>query len=91
MGAPVVNGDFIEEKIVNECLTEAFIEKEYSKIACDGWNNSKIGKLLGIVWHEFVTEETFNILKKYKNPTINFKLLQRFVTQKIKETKKELF
>ena len=35
--------------------------------------------------HEFITEEIWEILKKYKNPTINFQALHRFVIQRIKE------
>ena len=88
---PTLTTSYVEERIIDEVLTEAFIEKEFSKIAVDGWDNKMIPKLLGVVWHEFVTDEIWNIVKKYKNPKIDFKLLQRFCTQKIKEVKKELF
>lgn len=50
-----------------------------------------IPRLLGVVWHEFVKEEAYNFVKKYKNPTVDFKLLNVMVTDKIKETMKELF
>jgi hypothetical protein len=90
-GAPVVNGDLIEEKIVNELLTDTFIEKEYSKLSIDGWESRYIPRLLNTVWHEFIQDEIWQILKKWKNPKIDFKLLQRLVTVKIKEIKKELF
>lgn len=36
-------------------------------------------------------EESWNFIKKYKNPMINFKRLQGMVTAKIKEVKPELF
>lgn len=91
-GAPLIKGKTeIEEKIVNETLTEAFIEKEYTKLAIDGWSDKYIGRLLGTIWHEFINDEMFEILKKYKNPTIDFRLMQKQVTLRIKEVKSELF
>lgn len=89
--APILQTSYVEEKIIDELLTEAFVEKEYSKIAIDGWSSKMISKLLGVVWNEFVNDEIWNIITKYKNPKIDFKLLQRFCTQKTKEIKKDLF
>jgi hypothetical protein len=91
MGVPILETSYIEDKIVNEFLTKACVEKEYAKIAANGWESKMIPQLLGVVWHEFIIEETWNFIKKYKNPKIDYKLLQRFVTAKIKEHKKELF
>lgn len=87
----IIELEMLEEKIVNEFLTETFIEKEYSKLCIDGWSNKKIPMLLGVIWHEFIIEETWNIIKKYKNPKIDYKILQRFVTCKIKDVKKDIF
>jgi len=50
-----------------------------------------IPQLLGRVWYDFITEEIWAILKKYKNPTIDFRRLNRYVIAKIKELKQELF
>ena len=94
MGASIVNStELIEEKIVNKFCTEAFIEKEYSKIVNEkqGWRSQYIPMLLGRVFSEFIKEETWNFIKEYKNPKINFKVLNALVIQKIKETKIELF
>lgn len=90
-GSPEITLSMIEETIVEDMLTEAFIEKEYSKIAIDGWESKFIPKLLGMIWHEFITEESWNIVKKYKSPKIDYKILNRFVTAKIKRVKKDIF
>lgn len=83
---PIV-GEVIEKDIVDNFCTEQFIRKEYEKIVNDvgEWNSKMIPRLLGTVWHEFVKEETYNFVKKYKNPKIDFKILNIMVTDKIKE------
>lgn len=94
MGAPELNTKLmVEEEIVNEYVTTAFVEKEYSKIvvANDGWNSKLIPQLLGRVYYELIKEESSNFVKQFKNPTINFKTLNTLTTMKVKEIKKELF
>ena len=94
MGASIINStELIEEKIVNKFCTETFIEKEYSKIINEkeGWRSQYIPMLLGRVYSEFIKEETWNFIKEFKNPKVNFKTLNALITQKIKETKSELF
>lgn len=94
MGAPHIKGkDLLEEEIIDEFLTESFIEKTFCKVkeTCGGFNSKNIPMFLGVAYHEFVTEEIWGILKKYKNPKIDFKLLNRFLILKIKEIKADLF
>jgi hypothetical protein len=93
MGPHIVEGKkIIEDEIIDLYLTEALIEKEYQKIKNEsGWNSKMIPRLLNTIYHTFVVEELWNIIKKKKNPTINFKTLLYFSNQKIKEIKKELF
>lgn len=92
MGAPEVGQQTLEEKIAEEFVTQHLVDKVYAKIENeDGWSSKMIGKLLGVVWHDLVTEEIWEITKKYKNPKIDFKQLQRYTTQRIKELKRELF
>ena len=83
----------IEQEIVDNYCTAAFIEKEYSKILNETgeWDNRKIPMLLGRVFSELVKEETWNIIKKYKNPTINYKTLNALVINKIKTVKSDIF
>lgn len=98
MGAPLINGTaLVEEQIVRDFLTDAFIDKERWKVVWRhqqemvlfkddmGWRNEYIPEVLGRVWHEFIQEEITNILKKYKNPKVNFKLLQQLVQKRTKE------
>lgn len=81
----ITTNDGLEALIADEILTVAFVQKEKAKIDLEGWDKSKIGKLLGTIWHEFITEELWDILKKYKSPTINFKLLRGAVHTRAKK------
>ena len=85
--------DLVEEKIVDEFLTPEIIEKVYAKIANDerGWSSKYIPRLLGTVYHDFVTEELWQGVKKHKNPTINFKTLNSLVINKTKEVVPHVF
>ena len=81
--AVAVNG--IEVTIAEEFITKAYCEKELDKIkVTDGWNETMIPRLLGSIWHEFVSEEMWNVLKRHKNPIIDFGRLQRAVYERIK-------
>ena len=94
MGCAVLEAEkMIEERIVNDFCTSAFVEKEYAKIVTEkeGWQSRYIPELLGRVFSELIKEESWNFVKKYKYPKINFKTLNALVIQKIKEVKKELF
>lgn len=93
MGAPEVGGIMLEEKICEEFVTAHLVDKTHAKIVNDkgDWQSKYIGELLGRVWYDLITEETFNIIKAHKNPKIDFKTLQRFCTLRIKALKPELF
>lgn len=94
MGAPIVTGaKMVESEIVEKFCTNALIEKEYSKIVSenDGWSSKFIPRLLNTVFYSLICEETWNMLKEFKLPTIDFKLLQRLTTDKIKKEKAEIF
>lgn len=94
MGSPEFNNNILEEKIIDEFCTAEFIEKEYQKILNDNenyWSSKMIPQLLGKVWHEFIVEESWNFIKKHKNPTINYKMLNFYLIAKIKIVKLELF
>lgn len=94
MGCPIIeNKELVEVKIVDKFCTKAFIEKEFYKLKNEKemWSSKFIPELLGKIWYEFINEESFNFIKEYRFPTINYKTLQSFVTKKIKETLVELF
>ena len=82
-----VNSDNIENQIVETFVTIDLCEKEYAKIELEdgGFRNIKIPQLLDMVYYNLIKEDIYNILKKYKYPTINFKLLQRITFRKVKQ------
>lgn len=88
MGAPSVNNTLtVEERIVSDFLDDGYIQKEYEKIKNEvgGWHNRYLPRLFGVVFHEFVRDEIHFMLKKHKNPTINFKWLYQLVVRRCKE------
>lgn len=92
MGGSEHGGEAIEEKIAREFVTDHLVEKSYAKIVNeDGWSSKSIPKLLGFVWHDLITEELWDILKKDKNPKIDFAFLNRMCIQRVKEIKSDLF
>jgi hypothetical protein len=93
-GANIVDQTrLVEFEIVDKFLTESMIEKTYNKICVDndGWESKMIPRLFGECYHDIVTEEIWNILKKYKNPTINFSMLKSVMIAKIKKVMERLF
>lgn len=93
MGAPVIGGELIEEKIVRDYVNEHLVNKVHSKIVNEmgEWSSKFIPRLLSEVYYDLVTEETWNILKAYKQPRIDFKVLQMMTIKKIKDVKPSLF
>lgn len=94
MGASEITASkMIEEEIVDQFCTNALIEKEYAKIVTEkeGWKSEYIPILLSKVFHELITEESWNIIKKLKMPTINYKTLNTLVINRIKTVKSEIF
>ena len=93
MGAPKIKGKkMIEEEIAQEFVTTALIEKVYAKIENEnGFNSRSIPRLLNTVFYDVVKEDTWNFVKKHKNPIINFKTLQYFIFAEIKIKKPNLF
>ena len=93
MGPPELKGkDMVEKKITDKYVTEALIEKTIAKIQNEsGWSSKMIPRLLSTIYHDLITEESWNFVKEYKNPIINYKLLNNLVIHKIKSTKPSLF
>ena len=94
MGPSIKDGKkMVEQFIVDEYVTSEFINKVYAKIVNEenGWRSQYIPRLLNTVYYDLVNEEIWNIVKKTKNPTINFKTLSTLVTLTVKATKPELF
>ena len=93
MGAPVVGCEIVEEKIVAKYVTQSLVDKVHAKIVneMNGWSSKYIPRLLHTVYYGLVTEETWNFVKEFKSPKIDFKVLSHYTTARIKELRKELF
>ena len=102
----------VEQEIVNEFATEAWIRKEFHRVVvlvatdlgepldvADGTyetfvasNRGKIiPRTLGTLFNVFVTENAWHMVKKFKNPTIDFGKLNRLLTIRIKQVLTEVF
>ena len=83
----------VEQLIVEEFLSSAVVDKVYDKIktANEGWSSKFIPQLLNTVYYDLVREESWNFIKKFKNPTINYSMLQYISFRRVKELKSELF
>lgn len=90
---PVTEKPITEQSIVDQYVTKSLIDKTYAKIENDNaiFTRKQIPQLIETVFYELITEETWNFVKKYKNPTIDFNLLKRLTTEKIKTTLPYLF
>lgn len=93
MGGSVVSVKMVEDAIAEEFVTIHMVEKVVEKIRLEhGQFGAKhIGQLLGTVFHDLVTEEIWEAIKKHKNPKIDFKTLNHCVIARIKALKPELF
>ena len=86
-----IDSESVETKIIDSFLAPELIDKEFQKIAADGWSSKLIGKFIGTTWKVFIDEETFNFLRAHHNPKIDFKLLHKLAVQKIKNVKSDIF
>lgn len=83
---PKVQGKNLWEKIRNDFLTDAWIEKETIKYL-ERNNLTEIDhfeKYANILTNEFIKEEVANIVIKYKYPSINFQQMKVFVRDILK-------
>ena len=96
MGAPIIGGQTVEEKMVDELVTQHFVDKVVAKILIEDDMATQLSKkdiplLLQTVFYDLVNEETWNFLKKNKNPKIDFAFLQRLTITKVKELRRDIF
>lgn len=94
MGHPEMLGSkMIEEDFVNKYLTKSMVEKIKANIENEnnGWSSKFIPRLLQTSFYDLIKEETWNFIKENKMPLVNFKTVQHFCTNKVKEYMPELF
>jgi hypothetical protein len=93
-GPPKCKGsDYVEEKIINQFLTDDIIDKVYSNIVTEseGWSSKMIPRLLHTVFYDLVREHSWDFIKKFKNPKIDYKVLNNFTTLRVKDHLSQLF
>jgi len=94
MGASEIKGrKMIEEHISIKYISKALCEKVKAKIENDndGFGSKDIPRLLNTVFYDMIKEESWNFVKEFRNPIINFKTLQHFVFVQVKTCLPELF
>ncbi len=90
--AEIKEAKIIEQEIAEKFITKSLVEKEFAKINAEaGWSSKFIPRLLSTVFYCLVKEESWNFIKEFKNPTIDFKRLSFFTNNRIKELMPELF
>lgn len=73
-----------EVRIVDRFLTESMLRKTAAKVG--GVDRRRIPELLELIWHDFVTEDLWEILREYRNDCrIDFRLLHDLVVRRSKK------
>ena len=93
MGEPQIEMSPVEDKIA-ALLTQDMVDKVYANLVAENddlWANNLIPRFLSTVWHDFIVEELWSAIKKFKNPTVSFRMLQHHVTNRIKKLKPKAF
>jgi len=82
-----------EELFVTKNVTREFILKEYNKILNEetGFNSKDIPRLLSTIFYTVINEELWDFIKKNKNPTLNFQLVQKLTYNEVRKALPEVF
>ncbi len=93
MGHPVTEGHPVEAEIVDTLLTTDCIQKVYARLCRleEGFSSRSIPRLLETTWHDFICEEIYQICKVFRNPTVDFKQLKKYVYARTKSELGEVF
>jgi RNA ligase len=83
----------VEVDIAARFVTLALCEKVQAKIVAEtgSWSSKYAIRLLSTVYYDIVREDIWEILKAFKNPTIDFKALQQAVFAQVKTLMPLLF
>lgn len=91
-GVPDIDMVPIEVRIAAEFMTTGRVEKIKAKMRDTGpMVSRRIPELLSRAWNDLITDEMWNILKKYKNPTVDFRRLNKATIDRVKALSPELF
>ena len=93
MGAPEsIKKDLVEDKIAEAYVTTALCEKVLAKIENDGgFTSRRIPELLNTVYYDIVKEDSWEFVKQFKDPTVNFKTLKHFIFAKVRDKLPKIF
>lgn len=82
----------LEQRIAEYFTTTALCEKEYAKIVNEiEWNKKLELRLLNVVYYNLIKEEGWEIIKKYKNPTIDYNKLQYYIFEVVRQKLPHVF
>jgi hypothetical protein len=81
----------VENKIIEQFFRRETVEKIFASMKIEGFSSKRIPELLNRCWHDFIQEEIWIMIKKYKNPIIDFKKLSILYTMEIKKQFPEIF
>jgi hypothetical protein len=83
----------VEQAIVDKYITLALCEKEYTKIeVSEGeWTSKLIPRLLNTIYFCLISEESWNFVKEFKNPIVDFKRLSYLCNERVKVLMTNLF
>lgn len=82
----------VEGEITEKYVTPTLVEKTLAKIMLEETERRKIiPRLLQTVFYDLVREESWNFIKEFNNPTVDFKKLKNYTIYWVKKHKPELF
>lgn len=83
----------VEQEIVDEFIDKHAVDKIVAKIRLDQgqFGSKNIPQLLGMAFHDLVTESTWEAVKRHKNPVVNFRTLNQCAINRVKSLLPELF
>jgi len=82
----------LETKLAQQYVTPGRVEKIVAKMLdAAPWTPRRIPELFSRVWHDVIEEEMWDIVKKHKNPIVDFKQFYSAVVRQIKAARPELF
>lgn len=93
-GTPDGGTKKVEADIIDKYITKALCEKEYNKImheCTDAGVKSIIPRTIETIWHTFIVEESYNFVKEFNCPTINFKMLKALCVNATKKNLPQMF
>jgi len=88
--APTSKHNPVEARIVARYMTEERVNKVLTKMG-EPHDSSRIKELLNRAYNELVVDEIWNILKKFHNPTINFRTLRKCCESAVKIHASDMF